>query len=548
MAENEHVTVNNKLTQDKGEMTTEDLRRLTEAPSAQPLITEAEFSVEGSRSPRPRWTQPLPKFALVGIILFPVFGLVCWFVLGGGNQHQQAENGTQNGSVAQSQVAPTEEMARLQEENAKLKARMALNDQAEIEQQMRQARTQTQAPRVKTQENPSAQPQPAPARVTPVARSGSPAYPSPQPFRTQTAPLQRSTPSPAVSPSRPVDPMQQWQQLAQLGSYGSIRPERLATIEFSSGRRETEASADLASVVPTARIAPTSAVQPSRHRSQTISNQRTVRSEVNHSISPPSLDETSSSISESTLELREQFSNRPSNQSNLPILHDAEAAILENGSTPHSLIVGESSAGVLLTPIIVDEAGGSDQFTAQFTAMLSEPLTDSRGRIAFPAGTQFLFQVDSLSDTGQVHLSATTATWNVTGYQQELILPTGVIQVRGEAGKPLIAEHYEDRGDEIAGMDAGQFLLGAIGRAAELYTRSDTRVQTRGSSTVITEDNPEPNILAGLLEGGTDAILETIQERNQRAVERMEEMPNARFVKAGTPVEIFVNQSLFMPI
>ncbi len=247
---------------------------------------------------------------------------------------------------------------------------------------------------------------------------------------------------------------------------------------------------------------------------------------------------------ESTLELREQFSNRSSNQSNSPILHDAEAAILENGSTPHSLIAGESSAGVLLTPIIVDEAGGSDQFTA----MLSEPLTDSRGRIAFPAGTQFLFQVDSLSDTGQVHLSATTATWNVTGYQQELILPTGVIQVRGEAGKPLIAEHYEDRGDEIAGMDAGQFLLGAIGRAAELYTRSDTRVQTRGSSTVITEDNPEPNILAGLLEGGTDAILETIQERNQRAVERMEEMPNARFVKAGTPVEIFVNQSLFMPI
>lgn len=543
MEGNEHATVNNKLTQDKGEITTEDLRRLTEAPSAQPLITEAEFSVEGSRSPRPRWTQPLPKFALVGVILFPVFGLVCWFVLGGSNQHQQAENGTQNGSVAQSQVTPTEEMARLQEENAKLKAGMALNDQAEIEQQMRQARTQTQAPRVKTQENPSAQPAPAPARVTPVAQSRSPAYPSPQPFRTQTAPLQRSTPSPAVSRSRSVDPMQQWQQLAQLGSYGSIRPERLATIEFSSGRGKTEASADFTSSVPTARIASTSAVQPSPHRSQTISNQRTVRSEVNHSISQPSLDETPS-ISESTLELPEQFSNRSSNQSNLPILHDAEAAILENGFTPHSLITGESSAGVLLTPIIVDEAGGSDQFTA----MLSEPLTDSRGRIAFPAGTQFLFQVDSLSDTGQVHLSATTATWNVTGYQQELILPTGVIQVRGEAGKPLIAEHYEDRGDEIAGMDAGQFLLGAIGRAAELYTRSDTRVQTRGSSTVITEDNPEPNILAGLLEGGTDAILETIQERNQRAVERMEKMPNARFVKAGTPIEIFVNQSMFMPM
>jgi hypothetical protein len=65
---------------------------------------------------------------------------------------------------------------------------------------------------------------------------------------------------------------------------------------------------------------------------------------------------------------------------------------------------------------------------------------------------------------------------------------------------------------------------------------------------VVTENNPEPNILAGLIEGGTNAILGTIQERNRRAVERLEELPNARFVEAGTPVEIFVNQSLFMPM
>jgi hypothetical protein len=65
---------------------------------------------------------------------------------------------------------------------------------------------------------------------------------------------------------------------------------------------------------------------------------------------------------------------------------------------------------------------------------------------------------------------------------------------------------------------------------------------------VITEENPDPNILAGLVEGGTDAVLESIQERNQRAIERMEELPDIRFIDAGTEVEIFVNQSMFMPM
>jgi hypothetical protein len=110
-----------------------------------------------------------------------------------------------------------------------------------------------------------------------------------------------------------------------------------------------------------------------------------------------------------------------------------------------------------------------------------------------------------------------------------------------------MAEHLDDRGGAIAGMDAGQFLLGAAGRAAELYTRSDSRVQTRGSSTVITESNPAPNIVAGIVEGGTDAVLESIQERNRRAIERMEEMPNVRYIESGTDVEVFVNQSMFMP-
>jgi hypothetical protein len=226
-----------------------------------------------------------------------------------------------------------------------------------------------------------------------------------------------------------------------------------------------------------------------------------------------------------------------------PILEEEEARILEGADRQHSLTIGTRAEGELITPAVIT-GNNADRFTIKLT----EPLMDNQGQIAFPEGTELVVQVDSASETGQVHLSAIAATWSIDGQQQELMLPPGAIQVRGEGGEPLVAEHFDDRGDEIAGMDAGQFLLGAAGRAAQLYTRSGSQIQTRGSSTVITEENPDPNILAGLVEGGTDAVLESIQERNQRAIERMEELPNIRFIDAGTEVEIFVNQSMFMPM
>jgi hypothetical protein len=551
MEDNRRTPANDNFAQDNGQTTTEDLRRLTQAPAMQPLIRESEFSIEEARSPRPRWTQPLPKFALVGAILFPIFGIVCWFVLGGGDRYQQADAPVQDTAMAESQTTPTEEVARLQEENAKLKAGQALDDQVELEQQLRQANSQTKPPEVEPQEKPPAEPEvaPTPVRSEPFPRQVVYSSPSPR-IQTTPSPVTRSTPvTRPTAPARSVDPMQQWQQLAQLGSYGSIRPEGATTVEFSSSRQEASQSVpelltlvNSTSSVPIARIAPTSAVQLSSSDRFLQTKEREDLLDNNPDIEQLSPDEVSQNPLEPIPEFLETRQENLISQSSPPILEDAEAAILEGSSTPQSLIAGTSSPGILLTPIVLNESEGQDQFAV----ILSEPLTDSRGAIAFPAGTQLLVQVDNVSETGQVHLSATTATWDVNGQQQELILPTGVIQVRGEVGEPLIAEHYEDRGDEIVAMDAGQFLLGAIGRAAELYTRSDTRVQTRGSSTVITEDNPEPNILAGLIEGGTDAILDTIQERNQRAVERLEEIPNARFVEAGTPVEIFVNQSLFM--
>jgi Bacterial conjugation TrbI-like protein len=191
---------------------------------------------------------------------------------------------------------------------------------------------------------------------------------------------------------------------------------------------------------------------------------------------------------------------------------------------------------------------GTGKQPDRFTVLLAEPLMDSRGSIAIPASAQLLVQVEGVAATGQVQLSAITAAWQERGRIKEIILPTGAIQVRGKDGQPLIARQFTDKGKEIAALDAGQFLLGAVRRSAELYTRSNTRVENSNSTTVVTQENPPPNILAGALEGGTSAILDTIAERNQRAVEAIQNRPPIHFIKAGSLVQVFVNQSMQLPM
>jgi hypothetical protein len=413
---------------------------------------------------------------------------------------------------------PSGEITSLQKENAKLKVNGALDDQTDIEKRLKAIRAtthQSSATHPTDRSTPRSQPT-SPNRTAPQPRTVA-VSPSPR-IQTAPTPVSRSAPVSLSTPSssRPVDPMEQWQELAKLGSYGSIQPEAPPQrTEFSDSEQATQrvrqaiqnAPYSVASTAaPTARIAPTSAIQSFHPKFSSSSNSPEPE--------PP------------------------------PILEEAEAPILESDSVRHSLTVGTTGSGELLTPLAIAESNNADRFTVKLT----EPLMDNQGQIAFPDNTELVVQVDSVSETGQVHSSAIAATWSIHGQQKELTLPPGAIQVRGEGGEPLIAEHFEDRGEAIAGMDAGQFLLGAAGRAAQLYTRSGSRVQTSGSSTIVSENNPAPNIVAGLVEGGTDAVLDSIQQRNQRAIERMETTSNIRFVEAGTTVEIFVNQSMFMPM
>lgn len=223
------------------------------------------------------------------------------------------------------------------------------------------------------------------------------------------------------------------------------------------------------------------------------------------------------------------------------ILVAAEARILQEASL--MLVAGTHSAGELATPVVAE--GSPDD---RFLVVLKEPLIDSQGNTAIPVGGALIVQVDGVSDTGMVRLSANQAQWQEEGGQRTLNLPKGAVLIRGDEGTPLIASKYGDPGDEIAAMDAAQFALGAIRRTSELYTRPNSRIETGSGTTVITEENPAPDILAGVLEGGTDALLDTMSDRNKVAIKALQERRRVAYLEAGRPVQVFVNQSLPIPL
>jgi Bacterial conjugation TrbI-like protein len=479
-------------------MDTSQLKELTGTVDLdRPLITAAEFSVEGSKSSRPLWSRPTPKMGMAALLLLPVMVIAGVFLTGGGRSEQVQS--TALGNTNQPPAKPPESVGKngepMQQEIARLKAKSALDGQAKLEKQLAK---QPNNKSVKTVQKPNVKPTAAtvptpPTSATSVAiRSEPPKIATAPVSRPEIIPMRESRSIPKTQTvERPattapideprIDPQERWQQLVKLGSYGSVRPESSAIPE-SIAQAKVDSSTE-----PQAKL--------------------TTWERQNVAVDP-------------TID---------------PLPPEPQ---------PTSLIAGTNAVAVFETPLVLDDSKSNDRFTIA----LSEAIPDATGKIALPANTKLTVQVEGVSQTGRVQLSATTATWNQEGQTKEMTLPTGAIQIRGDRGRPLMAQQFEDKGKELAALDQGQFILSAIRGASGQLIQSNTRVQTGGGSTVVTQENQRPNVLAGALQGGTDTLLTTIGERNKRAAEEIQQRPPIRYIAAGTPVQVFVNQSVQLPL
>jgi hypothetical protein len=321
-------------------------------------------------------------------------------------------------------------------------------------------------------------PKPLPPRPAPVVQRSAP-LPVPQ-LPPPSRPISRPpvTPRPAKAP---VDPMKAWLMASQMGTYGSVPP-----AEDGSKSQRTQSG-----------------------------------------------------------------SGRSQGQASIPAINpDEEAPILtgQKRQPPKTLITGTRAKGVLATPVAW-EAGSAGQKNGKggseerFLVTLREPLQASDGSVAFPAGTELITKMNSFSQGGLIELSVVAGIVENNGQRQEIALPQGAILVRGGEGKPLLAKQVRGSNGPSPILQAlGQFALGATRQAAEQYTRSSSTVISSGGSTTVATDNPEPNLLAGALQGGADVLLDSA---SQSLLGQSRQASTSIWVaKADTPVEVFVNQSV----
>ncbi|BAY64484.1 hypothetical protein NIES22_45820 [Calothrix brevissima NIES-22] len=483
--------------------------------SAEPVATDGEVTAEPVHQPplppepiaekteQPLSTNPFAKLGLVGTATFILVILTGGFLTQIMSSNEQQPRNKQI-AVQQTPSLNTQQSreAELEEKVETLKTKLALTEQAQAvklaQQQLRNgkqiASAESRVPQTSRVDN-SVRQTPVPTAtvyvprivtVERIVKSPSvpiaPTVPPSLPIIPNPQP-QALVPATPSSPS-PPNPWQTWQSLAKLGSYG----------EVGNSDRNYQNT--------------TPQPQPNSDRQE------------------------------------QQATNPEPETTPKPATARISQGISQN---PKTLAVGSNAKAVLATAVFGEtSANSADKENANiFVVRLKEPLKGIDGAIAIPANTEILTQMSALSDQGLVKLEVMKLIMPVQGQLTERTVPPNTLTIRAPQGKPLIANQFPNRGSSIAGMDIGLFVLGGLGKAAELINRTDSQVvTTTGSTTIVNSSNPDRNILAGVFEGGMNTVVPQIAQRNQQAISQMSQRTNVWFLPAGTAVEIYVNQSI----
>ncbi|MEH2268096.1 MAG: hypothetical protein V7K68_06635 [Nostoc sp.] len=398
---------------------------------------------------------------------------------------------------------------KLEAEVDTLKTKLALTEQAQMvkaaQQQLRIAKSMPtvalQQPLVRQKVIPTPPPTAYIPRTVTVERIVKvPAYQPPLPSPQLPVLKPNTQPVVNITPPSPPSPLEEWTRLAKLGSYGQVNV--------------TDQPNNIAA-----------ASEP-----------------VNNTPQP-----------QQTPNPNPEQSPTPQQETPAPVVSQAQP------QGQKSVAVGTSAKAVLATAIFGETTrsnggGETSQEKNVFVIRLQEPLKSTDGAIALPANTEFLAEIRSLSEQGLLQMNVVKVISQNDGNSTEQSLPNNAIILRATQGKPLIANKFPSQSSSIASMDAGLFILGGIGKAAELINRSDTELQPlistvtnadgsiSSSSQTTTVTKNRRDIPAGIVEGGLNSVVPQIAQRNQQAIAQMSQQTNVWFLPAGTKIEVYVNQ------
>jgi hypothetical protein len=459
---------------------------------------------------------PFAKFGAVGLVMLVVFGTAATVLnsIMSGKPRIAPTIANREESKPKVEIADNSQAT----ETGKLKAELALSTQAEkIKSVEHSQKPKTQIVRRNNQPqnkriSPTVVPREIPRnRVTYVPRQ-IPQTISYNPPRVAYTPRLQAVANKVNPPSLPkqeeVNPIEQWREISSLGSYGHVQ------------------------------IA-------SNSKSDSLPN-NTLNSAVDEQQTP--------TIPRATLV---SFTSTPNqivttkNDSELEPLHDEEASIINNQEI-QQLTVGSSSSGKLVTPLIwannqvnnVDRQSNSKQQSDKFIIQLSKSLKTKDGFVILPKNSQIIVQVKDIQKSGFIELKATGAV--IDG--NEYLLPGNAIAIRGKSGQPLIASKWGDKGGEIASRDAETFAVGSFAKVGKVLNQpkeeqTSTNSSFGGTSSFSSIRRNRSNILGAVLEGGFEPLTQQILQRNQQALQEIQQREDVWFVKAGTDVQVFVNQT-----
>jgi len=480
-------------TPDNSPAQSDDLQSTIEEPQA--VKTQQELS-----------SNPFAKAALVGtgtLIMVMFAGIFLTQVMGGGAQKTQVQPLTP--PVTPKPTAKPR-VQQLETEVETLKTKLALAEQAKdiqaAQRQLRRLRNPPRKPTV-TQSPPTRRPirtqvpvvkTPTPVKTiirevrVPQPQVSAP-FPPPQPI-----PFNNQPPTVAItppSPPTPPNPLQEWSRLAKLGSYGQVSTAQEPGVNNSNFASTPKKEIEFAK--PTAR-------------------------------KPRSRPKTTPSI-------------------------------VSQRRRGKSTVIGTSAQGVIVTAISGESTrsrirsrrrnnNDAESDNNVFVVQLTEPLKTQDKQIALPADTELLVKLNSFSQEGLAKLKVTKVVFEENNKLIEKNVPADGLAIRGTNGKPLIAKKHRTSGSSNTLNDAGLFVLGGVGKAAEIINRQTTETSTVNNTTTTTTEGNN-NALAGIIEGGAKSVVPQLRSRNQRAAARnRSSRTNIWLLPEGTKVEVFVNKRM----
>lgn len=472
-----------------------DHKALEQEIAGQPPLTPPHLQLDSLEAPPTVATSQKP-LVRAAIVLTGIGGLLLLTLSFLFNLHSKPVPST---SVTEkTPIAPT-----TTDEEGTLKSQLAFQDQ--------QQQTETRSPQPASIPNASSTsgstPTPPPPRS--ISRpASSPPIEVARPSRVISAPAYRPTiersqpPAPQAAPAEAIDPFERWAQLASLGSMATASNPAELSSTIAASTPETPASDPAGTTVLVS--AP--------------SDPAAIELPVDRSVKPTQ--------TAGTIGILER---RPADTVQLPPTIAPDTTVQATVTLP---LIWESDRDV----------ASRDSAAHRFLLKLDDPLLDSTGAIALPAGSVIVAEASNVSADGTVAAVPVAIVYsdrNGSVHQQTISPET--LALRGKDDEPLRARSQRNQTDVNLRRALLHGVLGGLGRLGETLSQPDVQTRSHGwvsEQTVTTNDS---QLVAVALGGFFNTALDEL-DRQTSSSDRQSSAENLQILPRGTAVSIIVTQ------